>query len=338
MTKAPHYLVAGMGSIGQRHVRNLRALRPDSTISVLRRPTSSNIENCGWDRELVSLADALAASPDAAILAGPASTHVDLALELAKSRIPMLIEKPLSVDMSGLDDLRLICEGTSLPVAVGYNLRFHPILTCVRQRLEGAGLGRVLKVHAEVGQYLPDWRPSSDYRDSVSARRELGGGPLLELSHEFDYLYSLLGMPVAVTCRGGRFSALEVNVEDAVTVILEYESPARLVTVNLDFLQRPANRTCKFICETGTLAVNFVTGLVEEARHADAQTIVSRVELADKNQMYVDELRSFFASCEDGRAPVVTLSDGINVMRIVDAAKVSLRDERTIFPAESVLR
>lgn len=329
IAKPPHYLVAGLGSIGQRHIRNLRRLVPHAEISVLRRSASKPVENCGWDRVFISLEDALSPPPDAAIIAGPASTHLELALALAQAGIPMLIEKPLALELAGLDELLKICEEAALPVSIGYNLRFHPVLAGMAERLAAGHLGRVLRARAEVGQFLPDWRPGSDYREGVSAQKVLGGGPLLELSHEFDYLYALFGMPDAVTCRSGRFSQLEIDVDDVATTILEYKEPSMLVTVDMDFLQRPAARKCKIVCEAGLLEADFLAASITETAHDGGAVAVHKFEVSDPNDMYLEELKAFVRSCADGR-PVVSLADGVDVMKIIDAAERSVKEARTI--------
>lgn len=323
------FVIVGLGSIGQRHLRNLRLLRPDARIDVLRRADSAQADLTGCDGVVTSIEDALALRPDGVILAGPAPTHVSLAQAFAGRGVATLIEKPLSHSMVGLTALQKAAQQSLAPVMIGYNLRFNPSLQSVRQAVCSGTIGDVLAVRAEVGQYLPDWRPDADYRSSVSAQLSLGGGALLELSHEIDYIYWMFGVPVRVSCRGGRFSKLDIDVEDCLELTLEYEKPARLVSIHLDFLQRPASRSCKFIGTGGTLTWNALkdqytlqcVDLPDESRKVV-------LPMQDRNQMYLDELRAFVDAVE-GRSPSsIPLEQGIDVMRIISSARRSLERGR----------
>lgn len=327
------FLVAGLGSIGRRHLGNLRQLRPDAMIAGLRRPSSavSAIEGC--DIQVQSVEAALAFRPDAAIIAGPAPSHVALARAFVDEGVGVLIEKPLSHDLVGLRALAEAAERTGAPVMIGYNLRYNLSLRAVRSAALGGEVGSILAVRAEVGQFLPDWRPGSDYRSTVSAQRALGGGVLLELSHEIDYLYWMFGMPDRVTCRGARLSNLEIDVEDCCEVCLEFDAPRRLISIHLDFLQRVASRSCKLIGTDGTLAWQAVDDCyVVQLSDRSLPDRTIRFSSGDRNQMYLDLLSGFLSSVETGQTPLIPLKDGIDVMRIVDAAKRSMESGRSERP------
>jgi predicted dehydrogenase len=206
-----------------------------------------------------------------------------------------------------------------------YNLRFLPSLAETRRLVLSGAIGQVLGVRAEVGQYLPDWRPAARYQDSVSAREDLGGGTLLELSHEIDYVTWILGKPARVHACGGRYGALEIDVEDMVSLGLEYEQPRMLANIHLDFLQRAASRTCKFIGAEGTLVWD---GMAETIALYRADTRAwTRTELRatpDKNQMYLDELSHFLEAVEQRQPVTISGEQGLQVLRIVEAAKRSI--------------
>lgn len=321
------YLIVSLGSIGRRHLRNLRVLQPDARIAVLRQHTTveSSVVPEGADCQFTTLEQALAFKPDAAVIAGPATTHLGTALLLAQAGVHLLIEKPLADRPEGLDVLVAQCRKKALVLAIGYNLRFLPSLRETKRLLEAGAIGRVLAARAEVGQYLPEWRPASDYRLSVSAQRALGGGALLELSHEFDYLYWLFGRPTRVTARGGHYSRLEVDVEDLVEIVLEYHAPARLINIHLDLIQRAPVRRCRFIGETGTLLWDGLTDRIECYKAETGQwEIFDQFVCDDRNQMYLDELAHFIRCVEHGETPLVDGVQGHDVMNIVHAAGNSL--------------
>lgn len=321
------YLIVSLGSIGRRHLANLRALCPDAQIGVLRLHAADTgaAVPAGADHQFFSLSQALAFAPSAAIVAGPASTHLDVATALASAGTALLVEKPLADTSAGLASLLATCAQADIPLMVGYNLRFLPSLMECKRLLDSGAIGRVRGVRAEVGQYLPDWRPGTRYQENVSARRELGGGALLELSHEIDYLYWMFGMPARVSARGGRYSELEIDVEDMVELCLEYEDPARLVNIHLDFLQRSPSRSCKFIGDQGTLVWNGITDRIDlfSAGEGTWKHIDNQAQ-SDRNGMYLAELRHFL-NCSRRQEPV--LCDGVqgyDVLAIVEAARASM--------------
>ena len=120
-------LIVGHGSIGKRHLRIARALFPNADIRILRHlKTDNEIENKNdyfWDIE-----EALAFSPQIAVIANPAPFHVSIAKQLAQIGAHLLIEKPLSDSLDGIQELIKICEENQVVLMVGYNLRYSPSL------------------------------------------------------------------------------------------------------------------------------------------------------------------------------------------------------------------
>lgn len=327
------YLIVGLGSIGRRHLRNLLELRPGCRVAVLRSglpgsavsPIGDGVIECRtWD-------EALAFAPRAAIVAGPATTHIASARRLVAVGVPVLVEKPLADELSGVGDLVELAERMGVPAAVGYNLRLRPSLIQVRALVAKGAIGTVAAARAEVGQYLPDWRPGARYQDGVSARRDLGGGPLLELSHEFDYLYWMFGCPETVTARGGRYGSLEIDVEDVVEVTLEFSGRGRmLANVHLDFLQRAPDRRCRFIGSEGTLIWDAVADTIDIFRAGTGRWERITFPPAEGDETYLDQLRQFLAAAEGGTLTLPTLAEGCDVLAIADAAARSLKEGRTV--------
>lgn len=329
----PRFLVVSMGSIGRRHLRNLRQLRPAAQLAVLRTRGISSVEGAApepADVEFSSLEQALAFRPDAAIIASPATLHLAIAEELARAGIPLLIEKPLSACTAGLPRFLEQARTAGLFVAVGYNLRFLPSLAHARNLLLRGEIGDVISARAEVGQFLPDWRPAARYQETVSAQRSLGGGALLELSHELDYLHWIFGVPGRVTARGGTLSGLEIDVEDVVELCLEYAAPRRLVNVHLDFLQKPAHRSCRFIGTRGTLVWNAIANSIAVYRESLGAWEEIAFPAADGNQTYLDELQEFLAGPGGPGRRLASAGDGFDVVAVVEAAKASMEAGRTM--------
>ena len=329
MKRPGRYLVVGSGSIGRRHLRNLRQLRPDGVLAVLRRPDSTGagpIEGC--DEVLSSPDDALAFEPSAAVIASPAPFHAPMARRLLEAGVSVLIEKPLASSYG--DALGLIDVARRSPAAalVGYNLRFEPGLQAYRKMIHDEVMGQVLLARGYVGQYLPDWRPDADYRTSVSGQADLGGGPRLELSHEVDLACWFFGVPDEVHCVGGRFSALEIDVEDAVELTLVYSDPARMVTLGLNFLERAPRRSFDIVGSEATLRWDGIARRIT----IDSQAGSSAVDHSghDRNTAYLAELRHFLACAEQEEEPIVSIEDGLNVLSVIEAARKSMQTGRGV--------
>jgi len=314
-------LVVGAGSIGARHLRNLRQLgvqrlsvcEPDPERSA---PLAKELGIAAFS----DFAHAFSAQkPDAVFICTPPVCHVSLALQALECGAHIFIEKPLSHDLQGVDELIRVSVEQKRIVQVGYNLRFHPGLKQLKELIDHGTLGRVLWACVEAGQYLPDWRPWQDYRQSYTARRDLGGGILLDGSHELDYVLWLLGKPCAVMCMAGRVSDLAVNVEDCADLLLRFSSGTQ-VQVHLDFVQRGYARTCKLVGERATACWDFCQNEVR-VFSGDDKRWESLAYSFEPNDMYVAEARHFLECIAAGEPPVVPLADATDTLKLVLMAK-----------------
>jgi len=247
----------------------------------------------------------------------------------------MLIEKPLSDRLDGTDELVRRCRERDVPVIVGYTLRYHPGVVALQRDLAAGVIGRVLTVRAEVGQYLPDWRPGVDYRTTVSARRATGGGVLLELSHDLDLVRAFLGMPRSVTARLAHVSDLDLDVEDVADLILDYGSADRqlVATVHLDMVRRPAARSLIVTGTEGTIELDLIAGR-STRRSPDGAARVEAVPLeGGRDALHAAELDDLLAAIGGGR-PRVGLIDGVETLRIIEAARRSDAGRRAVLLEE----
>jgi len=320
-------LVVGYGSIGKRHLRIVREQLPNATVMVLRhQPTQDIPELADWVTS--SLDETIAFKPEIAVIATPAPFHLQTAACLAEAGCHLLIEKPLAAQTEGVSEFLSRIRSAKRVCQVGYNLRFLPSLVEFRKRVLQGDIGRVLSVRCEVGQYLSDWRSGSDYRKGVSARQELGGGVLLELSHELDYMSWMLGPVKWVSAWSGQLSDLKIDVEDTAFLTLGYSSLITgrevVATVALDFVRRDTTRTCLAIGSEGSLRWNALNGTVEwyPANASDWEPVFSNTQARDES--YRDQFKSFLACVKSGASPLVDGEDGLATLRIIEAARSSM--------------
>lgn len=327
-------LIVGLGSIGKRHVRLARELIPNVRIAVLRHQNCQDSAGLGIDHCYTSLDDALLFRPQLAVIANPATHHLEVALVLAQAGIHLLMEKPIAATSQGIAALIETCRLKSTTLMVAYNLRFLHTLQKFRELIEAQRVGRVLSVRAEIGQYLPSWRPGTDYRQSVSAKTSLGGGVLLELSHEIDYLRWLFGDVEWVNAIQCKQSGLEIDVEDTAHLLIGFatktESAPVIAALNMDFIRHDTTRTCTVIGETGTLRWNAVAGTVEifEKGQNAWETLFSHQPQRDDS--YLAEWRHFLECITHGTSPLISGVDGLEVLRIIEAARQSSETKCTI--------
>lgn len=333
-------LIAGLGSIGQRHARNLRTLLGDGVELLAYRvrglphviterltlEESSTVEQRYGIRAFGDLDTALAEGPLAVIVCNPTRFHMPTAMKAIRAGCHVLIEKPLSDSDEQVEALIACASRRRLVAAVGYQLRFHPALTRLRELLDEGRVGRILNVRAEWGEFLPDAHPYEDYRLSYAARAELGGGVILCYIHELDYLIWLFGEPRRVSATGGRSGILDVDVEDHATTTMVNTIAGHDVTIELlqSFAQQRPSRSCVIRGETGTIALDLMTPSVE-VRSADGAAISRETfEGFQRNDLFIDEIKSFLAAIEGG--PVaVPVRDAAISLRVALAAKHSLR-------------
>jgi predicted dehydrogenase len=331
----PHerYLVVGSGSIARRHMRNLREMFPSAEIGCVTgsgRPATP--EECGADTVYPSLDAAIAARPRFAIVASASPFHPAHAAALLDAGIPVLIEKPLADSLERFRRHAPNLRAGSDRIDVGYNLRYLESAAAVKAVLDRGDIGRVHTVCVDVGQYLPAWRPQQDYRAGVSARRELGGGVLLELSHELDYLGWLFGPFDAVFGRTRNTGSLEIDVEDVVDALL-IGADGLVVQLHMDFLQRMPSRTCKIMGANGELVWNIVEGSVRMRRDS-GETIVAAGADADRNAMYMAQLAHFSRVADGTASPRTSLDEAAEVLVLVEALRRSSSDGRLVALAE----
>ncbi len=295
------YLIVGLGSIGQRHARNLRQLGAGRILAARsglgQRPVPAEL---GLE-EFPSLEAALAAGPTLSLVCNPTSLHVPTTQRLLAAGQDVLLEKPLAHNLDGVADLLALAARQQRLLFVAYTLRFHPLVEQTRAWLAEGRLGPVRYVRASVGQYPPAWAPQYDYRQNYAVRQDLGGGCLRTFIHEVDLLLYLLGAPQTVLAMAGHYSTLETDAEDIAEIILGYEQC--LGSVHIDYVQkgRRHSRYLQIIGEEASLWLDFTQA---ELTLTGAAGAVEEIKLDDFdfNQLFLDELRHI-VDCAETRTP-----------------------------------
>ncbi len=318
------FLIAGYGSIGRRHLRNLRALGEEDILLLRsRRSTLPEDEIAGLVVES-ELAAALAHRPDAVIISNPTALHLDVAIPAAEMGCAILLEKPISNDLARLPELQAAVQRGGARVLVGFQLRFHPTLIAAANLLAEGAIGRVTSARAHWGEYLPDWHPWEDFRQGYAARPDLGGGVILTLCHPFDYLRWLLGEYEVAWATGGSLG-LGLEVEDSAEIGLRFAQGAA-GTLHLDYLQRPAAHTLEVIGTQGSLRWNNADAslAVFQAGQANWRTILPP-DGFERNWLFLDEMRHFLAVARGETQAVCSLEDGARALALALSAREAIK-------------
>ncbi len=322
MSPAP-ILVLGCGSIGRRHIANLSALGR----TVVAYDTAA--DRRAWVRKNLKvktvdgIKEGLALGPAAAFVCTPPSAHAAPALLALEARIPVFLEKPLAATLK--DGRKLAASCGKIPAAVGYQLRFHPALRWIKSRLEDKAWGRLLFLRAEFGQYLPDWRPWQNFRRSYTARKSLGGGILLDASHELDMVRWLAGEARSVFCLAKRL-ALPVDVEDTAALLMELRSGA-IAEVHLDMVQRGFRRGLLLSCERATVSFELPASRVTVV-HGPGKSVSKNFPF-QSNDLYLAEAKAFLRRLGGPSADgLVSPADALKTLSLVEAARKSARTGR----------
>lgn len=314
----PVVIVRGTGSIGSRHLRVLRELVGVAPIAFPFRPSSAPaLRNA--DFEVATTLDQVKLlRPDAAIVASRTSSHVKDAIALMEAGCDVLIENPLSVDSSELNQLAHCARRLEKKVFVGCYLRFDKGLLMFREQI--ASIGRLHSVRIECQSYLPDWRPGRDHRSGFAAT-ENEGGVLRDLFHELDYATWIFGRPKTVFAKLENFGILGIDSDESADLFWHTETHVP-VSVHLDYLTRNNHRGIRAYGDLGEI----------EWRAQDNSVIV-RIAGADeklinfqqaRDDHYAQQSTQFLYAMTHGEAGnLATFEDGAFTMALCDAARRS---------------
>jgi predicted dehydrogenase len=313
-------LIAGLGSIGRRHLRNLQNLGINDIL--LLRTKDEPLEEAKELTVFTKLDEALRCEPDVVVISTPSAFHLDVALPAANAGCNLFIEKPLSNSWDGVEELLATVKRRKLTTLAGFDLRFDPGLRKAKTIIDEGRIGRVLAIQVQVGQYLPEWRPHQDYRVGVSAQVATGGGVTFDLVHELDYVCWLVGPVKSTVCFADHVSSLEIETEDVAAILLKFENGA-IGTVHLDYVQRVPSRTCRIIGAEGTILWDYFSNNLKWYEAAGSCWQEFNYAGFERNDRFLQEMRHLLACVEGSEQPVVDLFAASRTLKLALAIKES---------------
>lgn len=283
----------GLGSVGSRHAKILLENFDYDIFAFRTKKGGQKEHNLSKIKEIHSWDEAEEIKPDVAFITNPTFLHIDMAIRCAKSDIKLFIEKPIGHSLEGLDSLLDEAGKKDLVSYVAYNLRFHPVIKYLKQYLNAK---RVYHASVYNSSYLPNWRSDQDYRVSYSASANQGGGVILDLSHEFDYIEYLFGSIRDIKGRFGKTSSLEVDCEDFLDAGVKAENTE--VNLHLDFLSFHAERTIKIDYEGGFILADLLSSRI---KLVEGKTHFLKSFKADIDDTYKEQAKYFFENVNNSK-------------------------------------
>jgi predicted dehydrogenase len=317
------FLIIGCGSIGKRHILNLKQISPKSEISgfdsnfTLLKKTCNDLKiNQSLEKNLDDT------KYDCVFICTPPSTHVQLAKRVINSGSNIFIEKPISSNSKQISSLLSHIKKKKVLTFVGYNLRFHKSIFTIKKLIDSGKFGNTVHVSSYFGSFLPDWRSGQDYSKNYTARNDLGGGIIYDGSHELDYLRYFFGNPKFIQSNYKNTKFLKSDTEAIVDIILEFDNDL-IGTIHLDYLRREYKRTLEILFDYGIIEWSLTESKIKifnaKSKKWKILTIHDNI-----NEMYVDELKHVLL-CIKNKTPskIINLKNGIDTLLISEIIKKS---------------
>ena len=300
-------LIVGLGSIARKHIEAIQFLNFNATIYALR--STNNVVNEKGITNVFSL-DNLDVTFDFAIISNSTHLHYKYIQILAEKNIPLFIEKPAVHSLDNIADLINLIESKNLMTYVACNLRFHPCITYLKNKLEKEFL-RINEVNVYCGSFLPDWRPQKDFRTIYSSNASMGGGVHLDLFHEFDYTTWMLGMPNKSNSIRRNVSSLVIDAVDYANYSLEYTNFT--VNIVLNYYRIQTKRTIEIVSESQIIYVDLVKNIVSDENNQ----LLFELSNFKMINTYYDQMQYFINCLSRNSVPMNSLKESIEILKLV---------------------
>ncbi len=338
-------LFIGLGGVGQRHLRNIFNLhiknikiyafrkkrKPGEITYDLKYKPNVNLEKKYKINLIESIQKLKKFNPDLTFISTPSSLHIKYALIVARNGSNIFIEKPVSHNLQGIDELINITNKRRLKTYIGFQLRFHPVIVKMKKLVDSNTIGKILSVRSDVCEYMPGFHKYEDYSKSYTSRKNLGGGVVLSQIHEIDYLQWIFGFPFEVYASGGKKGQLKINVEDSVSVLMRTFKKNEEITISLymDFLQKSSKRSCSVYGTEGRIEADISNAKLTLFKDAKIKKQFKWDNYV-RNDLFINQIKKFLKNINKNEISSLDLSEGIKSLNIAIAIKKSMKLNKII--------
>ncbi|MEO8666318.1 MAG: Gfo/Idh/MocA family oxidoreductase [Ignavibacteria bacterium] len=309
------FLICGLGSIGKRHLRILKKTG-DHKFIALRSGGSGSGKAENIDVEITDIKNITDHKIDGALITNPTSLHISTAIELAKQKIPLFIEKPLGKNLDGADELLKIVEHAGIPVLIGYNFIYHPAIIKIKELIAENKIGKVISARAQFGTFMPHWHKDEEYKNSYAANASMGGGVVLTSIHEQNYLTDMFGEIVNIKAMETGGDNIGIDAEEGAEILLKHKSGV-VSNIHLNFYQKPYFRNLQIIGSEGTILWDFMKPEIKILFKDNTEVLKlgdDPMELLDKS--YEGQMTHFIQVASGKEQSRIPLSKGIDDMKV----------------------
>tara|TARA_Y100000590_G_scaffold414035_1_gene510501 strand:- start:2248 stop:3240 length:993 start_codon:yes stop_codon:yes gene_type:complete len=314
-----NFLVVGCGSVGKRHLNNLIkiGINKNNIYAIdTREDRLEEVKSIGISNVFNSLDEALKFDIYASIVCSPTSMHIEQSLKLLNNNINILMEKPLCSNLDGIDEVIKLKDAKNLTFMMAYVFRFSPMTIQVKQMLKDNEIGKILYARGEFSEYLPDWHPWEDYRHFYMAKKELGGGSILDQCHIMDLFHYLFGKFSSVYAYNTKISELEIQADDIAEMIIHFENNI-VGSIHTDIFGRQHKKKFEIKGTEGNITWDFYDKKVTLYKSSTNTEDVFNNFDEDFNNCYIEELNTFIAACSDKTISIPNLDVGIDTMKLI---------------------
>jgi len=323
-------LIIGLGSIGQRHYRNLKKINKNLKFFSIRKKKKSpqlNINNkvvkkkfsCKTNQiKEINFKEINNFKFDLAIITNPTSLHLKTAIKIAKRKINLFIEKPISNNTKMVFKLLRLINKNKLICAVGFQTRYDDLLNKLKNIIDSKELGQVQKCYIENKHYLPYHHLYENYKTSYASRKSLGGGVLLCFSHEFDYANFLFGKPKFSYCSTQNSKKLKIDVESSVIVVAKYPKNVNVI-FDLDFWKKKPSRICRVQFENGLIEWDLLKNYLKIDKGGKVKILKSKFK--KRNDLFIEQFKKVIDSIMLQKAPKSNILNGISNIEDIEKIK-----------------
>lgn len=318
-----HFLIIGVGSIGERHLRNFLRI-PGVRCSVAepsdgtRRKIAAEyqVEAAYADYRETDLADY-----DGVVICVPANLHVPIAKDAISAGTHVLTEKPLAMSLDGVEELKRLRDEKGVVASVAFTYRSDPLIHEVRDIVRKGKLGAVRLIHGYSGQYWPRMR--KDYPPKYAQSRETGGGVIPDcLVHTINYLEWVFGPAEEVAAKHWRLALNDIATEDTGFVSLRFAGGV-VAQIGTCLVQRDTNSRLQFVAERGTIQMRGGEDALEIFHDDKGEWSRGEAVRGDRDDIFRDQAAHFIECIRGEAEPRCTLEQGEQTLRTVLAALAS---------------
>jgi predicted dehydrogenase len=322
--------IIGLGSIGRRHLGNFHSIGVERLAAW--DADAGAREAAARQFAFAAITPTLEAALDGAagvVVCTPPDSHLTLSRLAAERRAHVMVEKPLTQTLEGVEAWLRDCDAKGVRVLTAYNWRYWPPMLLAERLLKEQRIGEVRAARTEYAYHLPQHRyPGRDYRQFYMARAAQGGGCVLDESHAIDYMRWLCGEIVEVSAVVDRISSLQMDTDDIADLTVRFAS-GTVGNIHMNLFAWTMHSHFELMGEAGVLQWR---RFENEIRVFDGAA--NRWEVfpfaCQLNDMYVEEARHFVAVVRGEAAPRCDGWDGFRTMQVIDAARRASAERRWV--------